>query len=154
LATRILLVTPAMARVGERLALHGDEAPGVSLWVEGELQHAVGVVVVEFAVSDGILDLVVALATRAHHELADTAFGVRPPARVLRCETLVVVLVAGEDYVSPCLVEGLPERPYLGGAAVYLPGTEARVVHVGQGAGFVLVGCEVGLEPSDLWRAN
>ena len=94
-------MTPAVAGVRERSALRGDEPPVVTLGMEGELEYAVGVVVVDLAVGKWTPDLVVALATGAHHELADAALGVRLSARVLRREALVVVLVAGEDHVSP-----------------------------------------------------
>src|SRR3712207_5826644 len=52
LCTQRRLVAPGAASVRERLALHGDEPPPVALRAQGELQHAVGVVVADLAFCD------------------------------------------------------------------------------------------------------
>ena len=67
---------------------------------------------------------------------------------VLRHEALVVVLVAREDHFRSRLVKCFPQRFHSGGAAVFYPRAEARVVHVGQSAlPLISVGGEVLLEP-------
>src|SRR5215211_9201996 len=142
------LVALVVARVSELSARRRQEPPLVALRAEGELQHAVGVVVVDLAVGKGVKDLVVVLATGAHHELPDAPLGVRFPVRILRCEAFVVVVVSGEDHVRSRFVEDLPQRLQLGGAAVLFPGAEVRVVKVGQGAPPVVVGGEVCLKPA------
>src|SRR5215213_7043155 len=103
-------VASGAAGVGEGHAPRRDEPPFVALRMEGELQDAVGVVVVDLAVGDGLEDRVVALASGANHELPDAALGGRSPVGVLRREALVVVLVAGEHYVYARCVENVPQQ--------------------------------------------
>jgi hypothetical protein len=62
------------------------------------------------------------------------------------------MFVAGEHYVRPRLVKDFPQRLNRGYAAMYFPGAEAGVMHVGQRAPLVGVGSEVGLEPPNLRR--
>ena len=65
------LVAPVVPRVGEYLALYRREPPGATLRMEGELQNAVRVVAVDFAVRQGGLGFIVALAANINHGLAD-----------------------------------------------------------------------------------
>jgi hypothetical protein len=85
------LVASGASGVRERLALHSYEPPLIALRVEGELQDAKGLIVVDLAVGDGLQDGIVALAPGAHHELPDAALGVCLPIRVLRRETLTEI---------------------------------------------------------------
>src|ERR687895_1941201 len=94
---RCSLVALVVARVSELSARRRQEPPLVALRMQRELQHTVALIVVNLAVGEGVQDRVVALATAAHHKLPDAALGVRFPARILRREAFVVVLVAGED---------------------------------------------------------
>src|SRR5215208_5220507 len=100
-------VASGAAGVGEGPAPRRDEPPLVALRMEGELQDAVGVVVVDLAVGDGLQDRIVALPSGAHHELPDAALGGRSPVGVLRRKALVVVLVAGEHHVYARCVENV-----------------------------------------------
>src|SRR5919112_6129242 len=147
------IMASGATRVAEGPAFLGSEPPLGALRAQGYLQHAVGIIAVDLAVGDWLQDGVVALAAAgAHHELPDAALGVCLTDRVLRGEAFVVVLVAGEDHLGPPFVEGLPQRLYVVGVAVFFPRAEARMVHVGQRAPLVFVGGEVRLEPAHLLR--
>src|SRR5215213_7610881 len=103
-----LTVAQSAPGICEGPAPRRDEPPLVAVRMEGELQDAVGLVVVDLAVGDGLQDRVVALASGANHKLPDAALGVWSPVRVLRREALVVVLVAGEHHVYARCVENVP----------------------------------------------
>src|SRR5215208_5941652 len=107
-ASASLTVAPSTPGICEGPAPRRDESPLVAVRMECELQDAVGVVVVDLAVGDGLQDRVVALASGANHKLPDPTLGVGFPVRVLRCEALVVVLVAREHYVYARCVENVP----------------------------------------------
>ena len=53
---------------------------------------------------------IVVLAAGAHDELDHPVGGVEPAGRVLGCEPLVIVVVAGEDHVRSRQLEVAPER--------------------------------------------
>src|SRR5215207_5390312 len=133
------------AGVGEGPAPRRDEPPLVALRMEGELQDAVGVVVVDLAVGDGLKDGVVALPSSANHKLPDPTLGVRFPVGVLLREALAVVLMAGEHHIYARCVENVPQGLHFLNAAMFLPRAEARMVEVGQGTALVVVGSEVRL---------
>src|SRR5215217_5466040 len=69
-ASALLAVAPSAPRICEGSAPRRDESPLVALRMEGELQDAVGVVVVDLAVGDGLKDRVVALPSGANHVYA------------------------------------------------------------------------------------
>src|SRR5215217_6590364 len=113
-------VAPIAARIRKRLAFHRHELPIIATRVEGELQDAVGVIVVDLSVLIGPLNLVVALAPAgSDYELTDALLGVPRATRVLRCEALVVVVMGGEDHVRSCSIKSLPYGLHFGGVAVY-----------------------------------
>src|SRR5215212_9693453 len=107
-ASALLAVAPAAPGICEGPAPRRDESPLVALRMEGELQDAVGVVVVDLAVGDGLQDGVVALPSGANHELPDPTLGVCSAVGVLLREALVVVLMAGEHHVYARCVESVP----------------------------------------------
>src|SRR5215213_4984113 len=98
------------ARVGEALTCYGKELPVVGASMQVKLQHPVGACVAYLAVCPDGPKLAVALATRANHKLPYAVCGVCFPARVLQCETLVVVVVAVKDNICVVLVERVPYR--------------------------------------------
>src|SRR5215207_5038972 len=140
------------AGVSEAFTLHGDKLPLVALRAQGELEDTVDAVGAHLAVGDRGRDRGLAsAASGAHYELADALLGVCPPLRVLRGEALVVVLVAGEDHVGVRLIERLPQLLHPpGSGAMFLPGAEAWMVHISEGAPRLVVGSEVLLEPPRL----
>src|SRR5215212_8509697 len=101
-------VASGAAGVGEGPAPRRDEPPLVALRMEGELQDAVGMVVVDLAVGDGLKDGVVALPSRANHKLPDPTLGICSAVRVLLREALVVVLMAVEHHVYARCVQSVP----------------------------------------------
>src|SRR5215208_888023 len=115
------LVASGASGVRERLALHSYEPPLIALRVEGELQDAIGLIIVDLAVGDGLQDGVVAPTPGAHHELPDATLRVRFPVGVLGRETLVVVLVSRKDHIRSRLIKCFPQRLQLRGAAVLFP---------------------------------
>ena len=143
----------ARAGVGERLVALRDELPVVAGGAEGQLQHAVGVVLAHLAVGLGRADAGQERAAGADHELADPARVVELAARVLGREALVVVRVTAEDHVRVGVVERLEQRLHLVGVAV-VARVEARVVPVRERAVLVGVGGEVGLQPRLLGGAG
>src|SRR5215204_1635820 len=113
-------VAPVAARIRKRLAVHRHELPIIAARVQGELQDAVGVVVVDLSVLNRTLNLIVAPAPAgADHELTDALLGVPRATRVLRREALVVVVMGREDHVRSCVIESLPYGLHFGGVAVY-----------------------------------
>jgi hypothetical protein len=75
----LLMATPRPG-VREDLAFHRDKPPLVPVRVQCELQNAVSVIVVDFAVLDGNFDGVVALAPGANYELLMPRSGSAPPS--------------------------------------------------------------------------
>src|SRR5215216_5233321 len=142
------------AGVAKGLALHRDKLPVVSPRVQGEFEHAVGVVVVDLRVGDRVQDLIVAPAPGANHELPDAILGIRPPLRVLRGKTLVVVVVSVEHHVDAGCVEDLPKTLHPFDAGTIRPRSEKRVVEVGEGTCLLVVGGEVLLGPPPLRGAG
>jgi hypothetical protein len=78
--------------------------------VQVELQDPIGACVAYLAVCLDCRKLVVALTSRANHKLPYAVCSIEFPARVLLCETLVVVIVAVEDHICVILVECVPYR--------------------------------------------
>src|SRR5215218_2726228 len=65
-------VAPIAAQIRKRLAFHRHKLPIIATRVEGELQDAVGVIVVDLSVPNRTLYLIVALAPAGtDHELTD-----------------------------------------------------------------------------------
>ena len=91
-------------------------------------------------------------AAGADHELADAVLRIGLAGRVLRRETLVVVVVPRQHDVRSGGVEGPPERVE-GGVVAVRPRGEAGVMPVGERAG-PGVGGEVVGQPAELRRAR
>src|SRR5436190_16033346 len=89
-------------------------------------------------------------AAGPYDELADAACAVQFPRGSLRCEALVVVVVAREDHVRSGCIEVRPERADRRIVAVW-PRAEAGMVPVRERAE-VAVGGEVGAQPALLRR--
>ena len=87
-------MAPDDAGVAKDLAAHGDKLPIVSLLLQAEFEHAVGVVVVDLRVGDRVRDLIETPAPGADHKLPDAILGIYPPLGVLRGKALVVVVVS------------------------------------------------------------
>src|SRR5215213_10982276 len=81
------------ARVGEALTCYGKELPVVGNRMQVKLQHPVGACVAYLAVCLDGPKRGVAPPTRTNHKLPYALCGIELPARVLLCETLVVVVV-------------------------------------------------------------
>src|SRR5215208_7069292 len=98
------------ACIRERLAGLRLEDPVVARLVQRQPEDAVGRLVPDLAVrSDGRERRVVRPA-RADDELADAPGRVERAVRALRRESLVNVVVTGEDEVGVVVVEDLPQR--------------------------------------------
>src|SRR5215212_5944092 len=153
-ASALLAVAPSAARICEGPASRREEPPLVGLRMEGELQHAISIIVVCLAVSDGLKDGVVALPSCANHKLPDPSLGICSAFGVLGCEALVVVLMAGEHHVYARCVQSVPYGLHFLDAAMFHPRAEARMVEVGKRAALVAGGSEVRLQPPHLRRGT
>jgi len=80
---------------------------------------------------------------RANHKLPYAPRRVRRSARSLQTETLVVVIVAGEDHLCAIRIKGIPRRSHLGVVAVFSRAEEG-MVEVGQ-----RIGLQTTLQRSD-----
>src|SRR5215208_7910068 len=98
-----------------------------------------GVIVIDLRVGDRLRDLIEAPAPGADHELPDASLGIRPPPRVLRGKTLVVVVVSVEHHADAGGVEDLPKRLHPFDAGTIPPRSEKRVVEVGKGTRLLVV---------------
>lgn len=136
------------AGVGELPAGHRNEFPDVASRVQRQLQDAGRSGVASLTVGSDALEPAQLFSTGPYHELSDAPRRVCLAIRILSPESLVVVVVSGDDHVRPGRVERLPERLYDGGTAM-LARAEERMVKVCQGA-FPGVGLQVGLQPPDL----
>src|SRR5215212_11228182 len=145
-------LSSSSTRVGEGLPLHRDKPPLVAPLLKSQLQHTVGVVVVDLEVFDGAPYRVMVLAAGTHHKLSDAALLVRIAFWVLWFEALVVVVVTRENHVYSRGVEHSIDVGHLQAVCIS-SGTEERVVDVDQGASLRQVGCQVTLEPLQLSRA-
>src|SRR5439155_13610948 len=102
------MATPRAA-VRERAA-HRDELPGVSGRAERELEHAVDRGVPYLAVGLHRRDRTRPDPPRAHGELPDAELRIEHPARGLRREALVHLVVRVEHELGPGRVQIVPER--------------------------------------------
>ena len=139
------------ARVREPTSRRGDELPVVASRMEGQLEQAEGRRVSDEAVRGDVCDRGVVVAAGSHCELADPGDVVELPARGLRGEALVDVVVAVEDDVGVGSVEGVPER--LGVRRRPPSGAEQRDVPVG-GDALARVGGQVRRQPLPLGRSR
>ncbi len=105
------------------LAPGPGEAPVVPALLQGQQQHAVGVAAAHLTVGRYGGRRVEVLPAGPDDELPDPG-GARPCVHVLRGESLVVVLMPGQQDVGAGVLERLPQRPHL--AARALAAGEAR----------------------------
>ena len=99
-----------------KLSPSRNKLPLVSLGVQDEFEHPVGVVVVDLRVGNRMRDLIEAPAPCAYHELPDAILGIRPPLHP-GGKTLVIVVVSVEHHIHASGVEDLPKtlHPFLAG---------------------------------------
>ncbi len=123
--------------------------PVIAISAQGQLDHAVGRIVAHLAVGADQEEVVELAAAGADDELADAARRVEGAGGRLRSEALIGMIVPVDHDVGVGIVQGLPQRLRCRGAAV-LPGGEARVVPVGEGAASAAVQDEVVPQPAVL----
>src|SRR5688572_25627581 len=109
-------------------------------------------VVSDLAVGYRVADGIVVLAAGADYEPTYTAHEVEIALSVLRCETLVVVVMTREHDVRPGIIKRLPDRPH-GWCVAVLARAKERVVPVGQRADCRVCG-QVSTQPLLLWGAR
>ncbi len=119
------------------MASNGNELPVVAGWMECQFEYPMDVVLADLAVRERRAEGIGAgiCAACANNKLADPPPGVGGTARVLWSESLIFVFMAVEHDVGTVIVEGLPERLHRGLTPVHCPGTEARLVPIGQRTG-------------------
>src|SRR5688572_10562079 len=113
-----------------------------------ELEDSVGVGVPDLAVGADRAEGTVAPTSGAHDELSYASCRVRYPARCLRGEALVVVVVSTQDHIGACGIQSIPARYHLRVVAVRRPRREYGVMPVSESARGG-VSREVSLEPGD-----
>ena len=148
-------MTRRAARVGERLARHRDELPGIAVVVQPQLQHAEGAAVAGLTQRENVGLRPAAVPTRPGDELAHPVHRIGRAVRLHRREPLVEVAVPVHDDIGVRRVQIVDERPRArerrpAGAAPTGRGVE-RMVVVGERA-LVRVGGEIGLQPCVLRR--
>ena len=109
-----------------------DEFPIVTGRVQGEFQHAKGCVVANFNGRQVGLKWIKPRAAGAHHKLANAPVWVGLPAWVLQRKSLVGMVMAIENYVSPGIVECLP-KPLTSSTVPVLARAEAGMMPICEG---------------------
>src|SRR5215210_3440589 len=98
--TPFRLMTTSPPGIGVPFVVYGNKPPLVAFRLQSEFQDTESLIVVSLNVAQRILNLMQILTTAgAHHELTDATFGIDGPPRVLRCKTLVIVIMSGENDV-------------------------------------------------------
>src|SRR5260370_21580979 len=116
----------AASRIRERATGDGNVLPVVPMVVRCDLQHAEGAVAADFARGLRFAKASLIFAAGADDELTDAAGRVGNSVRVLRSETLVVVIVAVQYNVRAGRVKIIPEILHFRAVAVFIAGTETR----------------------------
>src|SRR5919112_3238947 len=129
------LVAGGAARVTKGLARFGHELPLVARGMKRELEDSVGVGVPDLAVGADRAEGIVAPTSGAHDELSYASCGVGFPARFLRGEALVVVVVSTQDHIGPRVIQSVPARYHLRVVAVLRPRREYGMMPVSKRAG-------------------
>src|SRR5260370_16640111 len=80
---RRAVLEDARAGITKAFALLGNKLPGITMRRKRQLQHAVSIRVLHFAVGKRQSERVVAAAARAYHDLPDTMLRLGSPLRVL-----------------------------------------------------------------------
>src|SRR5215475_1284674 len=102
------LVTPASAGVCKFLSRFRHELPVIAFSVQRELQHSVGICLPDFTVRlTRPDDPVRILTTRTHDKFANPVLRISLALGILGCESLIVVIVAVDNYISATLIEDL-----------------------------------------------
>src|SRR5260370_12062709 len=91
------VLADAHAGITKAFALLGNKLPGITVRRKRQLQHAVSIRVLHFAVGKRQSERVVAAAARAYHDLPDTMLriGSSPPG--LRSTSFIHMLAPAHD---------------------------------------------------------
>src|ERR671916_2226004 len=114
--------TGGAATVPKALADDRDELPVVACRLKGELEHPVGSDVAHLAIKLDAANRAQRGAARADDEHPDAGW-VGLAIGVLWREALVMVVVGGDHYIGPVVIEGLKQRLCAGIVAVAAAGT-------------------------------
>src|SRR5215831_3997768 len=118
-------MTASTSRISKSLASLRDKLPVIALCVESKFQHTKGVVVSHLALRLREAHLAMGvLATATHHKLANTVLRIGLSLGVLRCKTLIVVIVAAYDDISSAMIERVPKRLHRRIIAMFTSGTK------------------------------
>src|SRR5882762_551353 len=130
-----VLVAGACSRISKRLTRLRNKLPVVALGMQRQLQDAISIVIARLAVRLGRAKHPVRiLPPAAHNKFPNAAVLVELPVRILRRETLVVVIVSVDDHVRPGFVERVPKRLHHGIVPVLPARAEQRLMPVSQRA--------------------
>src|SRR5215475_12063472 len=124
-------MTASTPRISKCLASLGDKLPVIALRMESKFQHPKGVIVAHLALRLREAHLAMGVfASATDHKLANTVRRIGLSLRVLRCKTLVVVVVAAYDDISTAMIERVPKRFHRRIIAMFTPGTKQWLVEV------------------------
>jgi len=122
--------------------------------MKSELQHSKRVAISYLAVRlSGSHCPVRIFSTAANYELANAMLGVRFTARVLRCKTLVVMIVSVDDQIRTRVIERVPQRFHQEIVSVSAAGTEQGLVKICEGAARRMLS-QILPQPHSLWRGR
>src|SRR5260221_9808971 len=109
LTLKIGLVALPVAGIRKALPFFRDELPVVTIGAQSQFQHTERIGVSHLAVWVRSSKRAVVLSAGADDKFADAALGVGSAIGSLRCETLVIVVVAAQDDVGIGFIERLPK---------------------------------------------
>src|SRR4029077_7442902 len=118
------LVTDAGAGIGEALPCFRDELPVVGAGLKSKFQDAEGGGIAHFAVGLWFAEGTMVFAAGADDEFADAAWRIGNAIGSLRCEALVIMVMAADDYVGIGFIESLPESLHSQIVSMRAAGTE------------------------------
>jgi hypothetical protein len=125
-------VTHTTSRITETLPRDWNEPPLVACRKESELQDSEGAGVPHLTIGYRIAEGSGVSTASAGDELANSTLRIRAAVGILRCEPLIIMIVAVDHHVGIGPIQGLPERFHLGITAV-LSGTEQRMMPIREG---------------------
>ena len=103
-------MTCAAAGIGERPALLGDEDSFIRIGKKRKFENPERFIVAHLTIVLGRTEGAQILPASAHHKFTDAVRGIGLALRILRRETLVVVIVAVNHHVRSGIVKSLPQR--------------------------------------------
>ena len=122
-------------RISERLAIFRNELPVITPGVKGEFQYSERLSIPDFTVGLGCSDGPVRVfSAGASHELTNAVLPVRLSVRVLRCKTLVIMIVPVYDDLGSSLIKQIPQGLHQRIVSVSAPRTKQRLVKIRQRA--------------------